>query len=58
MARSVVDRRFDAFQRTQLSVRKAMAVIVSATLQSVLVGGTLITFVDREEFPDLGTGLW
>ena len=58
MARSVVDRRFDAFQHTQLSVRKAMAVIVSATLVSVIVGGTLITFVDREEFPDLGTGLW
>jgi hypothetical protein len=25
---------------------------------SVMVGGVLITLVDPEEFPDLGTGLW
>ena len=41
-----------------LSVRKAMGVIVAATLVSVVVGGVLITVVDPEEFPDLGTGLW
>ena len=35
-----------------------MAVIVVATLVSVIVGGVLITVVDPEEFPDLGTGLW
>ena len=48
----------DAFPRAPLSVRSAMAVIVAATLVSVLVGGVLITVVDPEEFPDLGTGLW
>jgi voltage-gated potassium channel len=59
MARkNLVERRFDAFMRTPLSVRKAMAVIVAATLVSVIVGGVLITVVDREEFPDIGTGLW
>ena len=35
-----------------------MAVIIVAMLVSVMVGGVLITLVDREEFPDLGTGLW
>jgi voltage-gated potassium channel len=54
----LVERRFEAVLRTPLSVRKAMAVIVSATLVSVIVGGFLITVVDPEEFPDLGTGLW
>ena len=43
MARmNLVERRFEAFLRTPLSVRKAMAVIVSATLVSVIVGGALI----------------
>ena len=43
---------------TPLSVRKAMAVIVAATVVSVVVGGALMTVLDREEFPDFGTGLW
>jgi voltage-gated potassium channel len=59
MARlNVVERRFEAFLRTPLSVRMAMGVIVSATLVSVFLGGFLITVVDSEEFPDFGTGLW
>ena len=48
----------DAFLHTPLSVRKAMGVIVAATVVSVLVGGGLMRVVDPEEFPDLGTGLW
>jgi voltage-gated potassium channel len=59
MARlNVVERRFEAFLRTPLSVRMAMGVIVSATVVSVFLGGFLITVVDSEEFPDFGTGLW
>lgn len=58
MARLLVQRRLEAFQRNPLSVRSAMAVIVAATLVSVLVGGALMTLFDREEFPNLGTGLW
>jgi voltage-gated potassium channel len=58
MARLLVRRRYEAFRRAPLSVRRAMAVIVAATLGSVMVGGVLITLVDPEEFPDLGTGLW
>ncbi|GAB1689085.1 hypothetical protein KRM28CT15_08880 [Krasilnikovia sp. M28-CT-15] len=55
---SFVERKFADFMRTPLSVRKAMAVIVSATLVSVLAGGVLIRVVDPQEFPDIGTGLW
>ena len=58
MARLLVRRRLEAFQRNPLSVRNAMAVIVAATLVSVLVGGALMTLFDPEEFPNLGTGLW
>lgn len=58
MARSLVRRRLDTFQRAPLSVRNAMGVIVAATLASVLVGGVLIRVIDPEEFPDLGTGMW
>jgi len=54
----LVERPFRAFLRDPLSVRKAMVVITVATLVSVMIGGVLITVVDREEFPDLGTGLW
>ena len=59
MARmNVVERRFEAFMRTPLSVRKAMAVIVAATLVSVFLGGAVMTLLDPDEFPSLGTGLW
>ena len=58
MARLLVQRRLDAFQRKPLSVRNAMAVIVAATVVSVMIGGMLITLVDPEEFPNLSTGLW
>ena len=58
MVRLLVRRRLDAFLRNPLSVRSAMGVIIAATVVSVVVGGVLITLVDSEEFPDLGTGLW
>ena len=47
MARWFVQHRLEVFQRNPLSVRNAMAVIVAATLVSVMVGGALITVVDR-----------
>jgi voltage-gated potassium channel Kch len=59
MARTnLVERQFQAFLRNPLSVRKAMAVIVTATLVSVILGGVLITLVDPAEFPSFGTGMW
>jgi hypothetical protein len=39
---SLVERQFATFLRTPLSVRKAMAVIVTATVVSVVLGGVLI----------------
>ena len=58
MAGLLVRRRLEAFLRAPLSVRNAMAVIITATAVSVVVGGVLIRVVDSEEFPDLGTGMW
>ena len=58
MTSMLVMRRFEEFRRAPLSVRRAMGVIVAATMVSVLVGGVLITLADPEQFPDLGTGLW
>jgi voltage-gated potassium channel len=54
----VVERRFAKFMRQPLSVRMAMAVIVTATVASVFVGGFLMTLVDKAEYPDMGTGMW
>ena len=54
----LVERRFESFMRTPLSVRRAMAVIVTATLVSVIAGGVVIHLVDGDEFPGIGTGLW
>lgn len=53
-----VEHQFAAFLRQPLSVRKAMGVIVTATVVSVVVGGILINLVDPEEFPNVGLGLW
>jgi len=53
-----VEHQFESFLRKPLSVRKAMAVIVTATIASVVVGGVVINLVDSEEFPDIGIGLW
>jgi voltage-gated potassium channel Kch len=59
MARTnLVERQFQAFLRNPLSVRKAMTVIVTATLVSVILGGVLITLVDPAEFPSFGIGMW
>ena len=53
-----LERAFNSFLRSPLSVRRAMTVIVTATVVSVLAGGVLISVVDNEEFPSVGTGLW
>ncbi len=58
MVRLLVRRRLEAFLHNPLSVRNAMAVIIAATVLSVVFGGVLIRVVDSEEFPDLGTALW
>jgi voltage-gated potassium channel len=54
----LVERKVTKFLGTPLSVRSAMAVIVTATLVSVIAGGVLIRFLDPAEFPNVGIGLW
>jgi voltage-gated potassium channel len=54
----LLEHRFETFWRAPLSVRKAMGVIVTATVASVVVGGVLINIIDPEEFPNVGIGLW
>jgi len=53
-----VERQLEAFLRTPASVRKGMGVIVSATVLSVLLGGSLITLIDPHDFDNVGDGMW
>ena len=46
-----VERRFAMFTQTPVSVRRAMAVIVAATVVSVIVGGVLIRLLDPAPLP-------
>jgi len=48
----------ERFLREPPSVRNAAAVIVVATAIVVVAAGVLITVLDRDEYPDLETGLW
>jgi voltage-gated potassium channel len=53
-----VERRFAAFLKAPVSVRSAMAVIVSAVAGTVVVSGVLIRLTDPKEFPDIFVGIW
>ncbi|MFL6141450.1 MAG: potassium channel family protein [Labedaea sp.] len=53
-----IQRRIARFLTGPVSVRNAMAVIVYAMAASVVVGGTVAWFLDRSDFPNIGTGLW
>lgn len=54
----LLERRFATFHRTPLSIRSAMAVIVTATAASVVLGGVLVRVLAPEDFDDLGTAMW
>ena len=59
MGRStLIERRLQRFMREPPSVRNAAGVIVVATLVIVVGAGVLITVIDKEEYPNLETGLW
>ena len=45
-------------ERVDLTARRAALVISLVTLVVTLVGGLLVTLVDREDFPTLGRGMW
>jgi voltage-gated potassium channel Kch len=53
-----VERRLERFLREPPSVRNAAAVIVLATLVVVVGAGALMTFIDNEEYSDIGVGMW
>jgi voltage-gated potassium channel Kch len=53
-----IERRLERFMREPPSVRNAAGVIVVATAVVVVGAGVLMTAIDREEYPDIGIGLW
>jgi voltage-gated potassium channel len=55
---NLLERRVMRFLREPLSVRRAASVIVTATALIVIGGGILIRFLDPDEFPNIGIGLW
>ena len=55
---NLLERRLTRFMREPPSVRNAAGVIVIATAAVVVGAGVLITFVDSEEYPNFGIGMW
>ena len=55
---NLVERRLERFLREPPSVRNAAGVIVVVTTLIVVGAGVLITVLDREEYPDVGVGMW
>jgi voltage-gated potassium channel len=53
-----VERRLERFRREPPSVKNAAAVIVIATALVVIGAGAAITLLDRQEYPDVGVGMW
>jgi voltage-gated potassium channel len=44
--------------RKPLTARRAARIIASLTLSLTIVGGVLIHFTDKKNFPNVGGGLW
>jgi voltage-gated potassium channel len=55
---NVIERRVTRFLREPPSVRGAAGVIVTATTVVVVGAGVLISVIDREEYPNVGIGMW
>ena len=55
---NLIERRVARYLREPPSVRNAAAVIVIATAVVVVGAGALITLIDREEYPNIGVGMW
>ena len=56
--RNLIERRLERYLQDPLSIRNASAVIVIATTVVVVGAGVLIRFLDPDEYPDIGTGMW
>jgi voltage-gated potassium channel len=55
---NIVERRIARFMREPPSMRAAAGVIVAATAVIVVAAGVLIRFLDPDEYPSIGVGLW
>jgi voltage-gated potassium channel len=55
---NLIERRLERFRREPGSVRNAAGVIVMATTVVVVGAGVLISLIDREEYPNVGIGMW
>jgi voltage-gated potassium channel Kch len=56
--RNLIERRLERYLEDPLSIRNASAVIVFTTTAVVVGAGVLIRFLDPDEYPDIGTGMW
>jgi voltage-gated potassium channel len=55
---NIVERRIARFMREPPSMRAAAGVIVAGTAVIVVTAGVLIRFLDPDEYPSIGVGLW
>ena len=55
---NLIERRIEHFMRQPPSVRNAAGVIVVATAVVTVGAGALISSIDRDEYPNVGVGLW
>ena len=55
---NLIERRVSRFLNEPPTVRGAASVIVTATVLVVVGAGALISVLDREEYPDIGIGMW
>jgi voltage-gated potassium channel len=55
---NIIERRIERFMRQPPSVRNAAGVIVVATAVVTVGAGALITFIDSDEYANVGVGLW
>ena len=59
MARGkVIERRMTRFLREPVSVRNAAGLITLSTALVVVGSGVLMRLLDRDEYPNIGRGLW
>ncbi len=56
--RTRLERRINHFLSNQISVRRAVSVIVTLTLIVVVGSGILMWAIDHGEYPNIGRGMW
>jgi voltage-gated potassium channel len=54
----IISREVERFRRDPVSVRYAMALILTATVLTMFIAGFLVWVFDRQDFPNIGVALW